>query len=457
MKKIPSAFQRSTLWTAITALSITVLGALLVGFIYLATRVIAFLQPILIPFAVAGVLAYLLEPVVAKLAQWKMKRQHAVLLVFLTATAAFVGVLFLIVPAVEKQTGEFALALFGTVDEESKVRSEGYLQKGSKAVQTFMRERNAQLREKYGVDLMHWGSPTPVGETTPDGVELAGPLTPEEQSKREGTIGVMLPGEGDEAKYYTLQDLMSGEWLRNTLPQVGRNLWEFVRKSVGGFLGVFGFILSMVIVPLYLYYFLTEGPKIAESWSHYVPLRASEFKDEVVSTLREINGYLIAFFRGQLVVSIINGVATGLGLVIIGVKFGWFIGLLLCLLGIIPYLGIIVCWIPAVLIASLQGGSWIVSPTSPWWVLPLVVTIIFVVVQQIDGLVITPKIVGESVGLHPMTVIFSVFAWSLIMGGLLGAILAVPMTAALKVLFQRYVWQRALSSRIGEDLLDEGG
>jgi predicted PurR-regulated permease PerM len=216
---------------------------------------------------------------------------------------------------------------------------------------------------------------------------------------------------------------------------------------VGGFLGAFGFLLSLVIVPLYLYYFLLEGPKIADTWSNYVPLRASKFKDEVVSTLTEINGYLIAFFRGQLVVSIINGAATGIGLQIVGLKFGWLIGLSLCVLGIIPYLGIIVCWIPSVIIASVQGGSYLIPPSSPWWVFPLVVTGIFVAVQQVDGLFITPKIVGESVGLHPMTVIMSVFAWSLILGGLLGAILAVPMTASLKVLFQRYIWQRALVRR----------
>ena len=72
------------------------------------------------------------------------------------------------------------------------------------------------------------------------------------------------------------------------------------------------------------------------------------------------------------------------------------------------------------------------------------VTAIFLVWQQIDGLFITPKIVGESVGLHPMTVIVSVFMWSLLMGGLLGAILAVPMTATIKVLLKRYVWQRKL-------------
>jgi predicted PurR-regulated permease PerM len=83
-------------------------------------------------------------------------------------------------------------------------------------------------------------------------------------------------------------------------------------------------------------------------------------------------------------------------------------------------------------------------PSDPWWVFPLVVTGIFVAVQQVDGLFITPKIVGESVGLHPMTVIVSVFVWTLLMGGLLGAIVAVPMTATLKVLLRRYIWQRKL-------------
>jgi predicted PurR-regulated permease PerM len=79
---------------------------------------------------------------------------------------------------------------------------------------------------------------------------------------------------------------------------------------------------------------------------------------------------------------------------------------------------------------------------SPWWAFPLIVTGIFVAVQQVDGLFVTPKIVGGSVGLHPMTVIVSVFVWSLLMGGLLGAILAVPMTATIKVLLRRYVWKR---------------
>jgi predicted PurR-regulated permease PerM len=144
-------------------------------------------------------------------------------------------------------------------------------------------------------------------------------------------------------------------------------------------------------------------------------------------------------------VSLINGAVTGVGLVSAGLEFGLLIGLALCVLGIVPYLGITACWVISVGIAFVQGGSWCV-PAEPMWMFPLVISGIFIIVHHIDGLFVTPKIVGDSVGLHPLTVIFSVFVWSLLMGGLLGAILAVPMTATLKVLLKRYVWERRLRS-----------
>ena len=244
------------------------------------------------------------------------------------------------------------------------------------------------------------------------------------------------------ATIFDLKTMLSPDWVRTAGVAVLRKLWDFATNSIGGFLGIFGFLLSMIIVPVYLYYFLIESKTISESWGDYVPLRASVLKDEVVSALNEINGYLIAFFRGQLLVSLINGTVTGIGLIFVGLDFGLLIGIALCFLGLIPYLGIALCWIPAVIIASVQGGSWLVPASAAWWVFPVVVTGIFAAVQQIDGLFVTPKIVGESVGLHPMTVIVSVFAWSLLMGGLLGAILAVPMTATVKVLLRRYVWER---------------
>jgi predicted PurR-regulated permease PerM len=80
----------------------------------------------------------------------------------------------------------------------------------------------------------------------------------------------------------------------------------------------------------------------------------------------------------------------------------------------------------------------------------LLVTLIFIVVQNLEGLFYAPRIVGNSVGLHPMTVIVSIFIWGLLIGGLLGPILAVPLTATIKVLLARYVW----GERLREEAFD---
>ncbi|MBE7496590.1 MAG: AI-2E family transporter [Verrucomicrobiaceae bacterium] len=414
MKNLPTVFQQATLWTAITSLSLTVIGALAVGLVYLTTTVLSFLQPILVPFAVAGVLAYLLEPGVQWLEGRGLTRNKAVLLVFAVFTLVISGLAWWIVPKLAAQTSNLA----------KKVPV--YTVKARDAVIEFSKKIEAE----YGVTLLphaeaEKAAETPATvETPPDAAPAAKP--------------------GTEDFDFDLQAFLTGDWVRTTLPTVAQNAWIFVRGSVGGFLGVFGFLLSFIIVPLYLYYFLIESAKIKVAWSDYLPLRASAFKDEVVSCLEEINGYLIAFFRGQLFVSFINGIATGIGLAVIGLDFGVLIGLALCVLGIIPYLGIAMCWIPAAVIASVQGGSALV-PGDPWWMMPLIVTAVFVVVQQIDGFFITPRIVGEAVGLHPMTVIASVLVWALLLGGLLGAILAVPMTASIKVLFQRYVWRARIA------------
>lgn len=492
----PTPWQRRVIWRALTALAIAAIFTVAVGSIYVFSRVVGYLQPILVPFAVAGVLAYLMEPLVAWLVRLGTTRTRAVSAVFVVTTIAFVGFMVWLIPVITTQTGRLARNI---PQMTYKVRL---------GVTNFAKD----VRDKYGLrllpdELLEVPPPKPPSEKRPastsaasetmppdntepldnkpqvvaaakDAAEAAataataaakaataaadaakvavevakaeppmprpdGDEKPPVQKATEEPPQKSAPTPGDTADDI-LHELGSGDWINNALPAIIRGVWSFFSASIGGFLGFFGFLLSLVIVPLYLFYLLTESPHISAGWSNYVPLRASEFKDEVVDCITEINGYLIAFFRGQLVVSIINGVATGILLAAIGLDFGILIGFALCFLGIIPYLGIILCWIPAVVIASVQGESWLVSEGAAWWVFPLVVTAVFTVVQQVDGLFITPKIVGERVGLHPVTVIFSVFLWSLLLGGLLGAILAVPLTATLKVLLKRYVWQRTL-------------
>ncbi len=424
----PTPWQRKTLWAAVSALALVIIGAIAVGLVWTASKVLGFMQPILIPFAVAAVMAYLLDPIVGKIVSWGTTRNRAVLAVFAAVTIALAGILVWIVPAISHQTGNLAR------------RVPRYTERLTVLVVNVAKS----VQQKTGFQLFPQLQPAVEGPPAPDTFGPVEPTPLPEANSPPPSTKTPPDAKPETDLQYDWQKLVSGEWVQTSLPAVLRNAWTFVKSSVGGFLGVFGFLLSMIIVPVYLYYFLIESINIAKSWGDYLPLRASAFKDEVVSVIGEINGYLIAFFRGQLIVSLINGTATGLGLVIIGLDFGILIGFLLCFLGIIPYLGIILCWIPAVIIASVQGGAGTWVPSDPWWVFPLVVTGIFVAVQQVDGLFITPKIVGESVGLHPMTIIVSVFVWTLLMGGLLGAIVAVPMTATLKVLLRRYIWQRKL-------------
>ena len=473
--EIPTAWQRRTMWRALTALAIAAIFAVAVGFLYVFSQVMAFLQPILVPFAIAGVLAYLLDPLVVRLERLGTTRARAVTAVFAITTLAFVGFLIWIIPIVAGQTEKLAgnlpeityrvrqgVANFAKKVHDSyglkllpdeflvvpKPRPRGSAAPApSKAPPT---STNPAPASPPAADAKP-SSPAPMSEGAAPAVTVRDANAPAEarpaaevraadppalaENTAKSAVAAPVPNPED-----PIQKLASGDWIQDAMPSV----WKFISASLGGFLGFFGFLLSLIIVPLYLFYFLAESNQIARSWSKYLPLRASAFKDEVVASLTEINGYLIAFFRGQLVVSIINGTITGILLAAAGLDFGILIGFALCFLGIIPYIGIILCWLPAVIIASVQGGSWLVAADAARWVFPMVVTGIFVVVQQVDGLFVTPKIVGDRVGLHPVTVIFSVFLWSLLLGGLLGAILAVPLTATAKVILKRYVWERTI-------------
>jgi len=227
--------------------------------------------------------------------------------------------------------------------------------------------------------------------------------------------------------------------LERYLPTLAEKFWNLLKTSIGGFLGITGFLLSLIMVPIYLFFFLKERPRIEKRWKDYLPLRDSPLKEEVAEVLSQINNYIIAYFRGQLLVCLVDGVLIGSALTLLGLNFAPLIGLLVVILTMIPYIGIFVCWVPAVLIAAFQWGD---------WTHPLVVTGTFILIQNLEGMFYAPRIIGNSVGLHPMTVIVSIFVWGLLIGGLLGPLLAVPLTATLKVLLARYVWNRRLREEV---------
>jgi predicted PurR-regulated permease PerM len=425
------------MWAALTALFVVFLAGIVISVIWVSANVIAFLQPILIPVAIAIILAYLLDPLVTRMCQGSLGRTKAVVLLFLLGFVALLALGSWLIPMISMQSASFAKDLPGYTqkarDEIVDIiyrynRSIGVLGAKGKSLSTTS-------------SVVNWllSSPTPRPRPT------ATP-TPEETPGSAAATPTVEAITAAPAKLSTADRQKIQEFVQKQIPNLERQLpawserfWNLLKKSIGGFLGVTGFLLSLVMVPIYLFFFLKERPNIEKRWKEYLPLRASPLKDEVAEVLSQINRYVIAYFRGQLLVCLVDGLLIGAALTMIGLNFAPLIGILVVVLTMIPYIGIVVCWVPAVLIAAFQWGDW----WHPFWV-----TVIFIVIQNLEGMFYAPRIVGKSVGLHPMTVIVSIFVWGLLIGGLLGPLLAVPLTATVKVLLARYVWGRRLRDEV---------
>ena len=396
----PGPFQKKLCWAALSSLSALaiVLVAGLAGWgVILAC---GYMKPVLTPVAIAAVLAYLLTPLVGLLCRWRVPRTWSVVIVFLLFVSGLVLIGITVAPSLEHQGSLFA----------SKIPSY------SQSIANLARDTASEFQRLEALRSQQPERHSPIEDFSPENMKL---------------YGVEVASKAI-------------AWLQAKLPEIASNAGLFLQKSIGGVFGILGFLLSLILVPVFLFFFLIESPRIASNWSRYLPLRASPLKEEIVSLFNEINDYLIHFFRGQLLVSLIDGAIVGIALfAFVRLDFSFLIGLMLGILCLIPYFGFFVCLVPAMLIALAQFGD---------LYHPAIVLIIFTASNWLEGIFISPKIVGSSVGLHPMTVILSVLAWTILLGGLLGALLAIPLTATLKVLLRRYFWDRPTPVPIQQSL-----
>ncbi|MCU0794112.1 MAG: AI-2E family transporter [Opitutaceae bacterium] len=194
-----------------------------------------------------------------------------------------------------------------------------------------------------------------------------------------------------------------------------------LQAAGSGALSLFGFFTSLAIIPIYLFFFLLSSGDPTKNLSEQLSFLKSDLRDDLVFLVREFIAIVVSFFRGQLIIGLIMGVLLAVGFSIIGLKFGLFIGLMLGVLNIVPYLGTIIGLSVALPLAFLQpaGGVQLVG----------LVLIVFIIVQNIEGWYLTPKIMGDRTGLHPVTIIVAIFFWGTALGGILGMILAIPLTA----------------------------
>ena len=401
----PSTKQARIIWLALTGLALATLAALIVGLVWGLGQIVQILSPVLWPLAVAGVLAYLLDPVVDWLEKKGRSRAKAIFFVFVIAFLLIAGIFGSVIPQIVLQTRELAR------------RVPDYTARLEERVQKWIENPPPLLQRLLRTDSDRQPAAKQMVTNDANVVVTNQPVATNSSSTNTPPI---LGGAIDKD---TLQSAT------NWLPKAGS--WLF--GQVGRVVSWFGVLAGLALIPIYTFYLLLEKRGIESSWTHYLPLSDSKLKEEFVFIVKSINEYLIAFFRGQVLVAICDAVLYTIGFLIIGLPYAALLGFAAVFLTLIPFLGAIALCAAAVVIALVQYGDWLH---------PLYVLIVFGVVQTLEGVVISPKIMGDRVGLHPLTIIIAVMAGTTLLGGLLGGILAIPLTAVLRVLMGRYIWKK---------------
>ena len=224
------------------------------------------------------------------------------------------------------------------------------------------------------------------------------------------------------------------------------NIGKFVADTLGGiamgvtsFISAFtGFLLAIVTVPFILFYLLKDGEKLPELFIKMLPPR---MRKSAKTLVQDADHQISSYIQGQILVSVCIGIMVTIGFLIIGMDYALLLGVLAMFTSVVPYLGPLIAITPAVIIAIV---------TSPFMLVKL--AIVWTVVQLIEGKIISPQIMGKSLQIHPITIIFVLLtAGSLF--GVAGVILGIPGYALLKVfvthLFKLY------KSRYNKNIPDE--
>ena len=213
---------------------------------------------------------------------------------------------------------------------------------------------------------------------------------------------------------------MAGSWGATVLLSLSRS---------GGALAAA--VISLFLIPILTFYLLRDWDSILRKFGAIVP---SHQRATVVSLARETDDVLGAFLRGQIMVMIALGIIYSTGLSLVGLKFAVAIGVVAGLVSFVPYLGFV--------FGIALAGLTVALEPDPWWRL-LGVVATFSIAQMIEGSFLTPKLVGDRIGLHPVLVIFSVAAGGQLFG-FFGILLALPAAAVLSVLV-RFAYSRYLA------------
>jgi predicted PurR-regulated permease PerM len=368
-----SELQHRLITTALAGLSLFVICALLFVLFQVLTAFVGRFSGVLLPLAVAGILAMLLRPLVQFMENHtRLNRVGSTIVLFVLVVLILGASLWLVIPVILEQTIEF-------------IRSLPAIYEGLRGlVQSRFPQLLKFLTETVGEEQL-----VNIGQQVRD--QLAG-----------NTRDLLLAAASVGQKY---------------------------------FLTLFSFAAGAAIVPVYLFYFLRSRPVTRHDVEQHLSWVRQDIREDILFLARQFAGSIQTFFQGQILVGLIMGALLATGFSIVGINFGFALGIFIGLLNIVPYLGTIIGLGTVLPIAWFQPeGGMLLAATALG---------VFIAVQMLEGYVLTPRIMGNRTGLHPLTIIIAIFFWGTAMQGILGMILAIPLTAffvvAWRLLREKYL------------------
>ncbi len=430
-------------------IALVAIGLLLGWF---AWKVRAVLNPLILGY----LLAYILRPLVARLEGRGMRRRKAVNIIF----ALFGAMLVLVLGGVFVQgrqfvEGQIALAERG---EDPFTRAEQNLdallgRAGSLWKESFGDEEPDAEDGAAGTDPA--AVPVPAeeaesgGSAPGDGSQQGAGVAPGAQplaapSEEEEIPAPDVSAEGDPSLAGAVED-DPGELTVRQLVRAWFAEWSegegdvsgftkaqivlgYVQRVFGGVLSVFAFLM---LLPVYTYFLLFELERIHGFLRSHVPKKERE---RVTRIGRAVGAVIANFFRGRLLISLLKGLVISIGLTALGVPHGFLLGMLAGSLSLIPFVGPTIGFVGTELVALQQfdgvghGGLWTLG----------LIGAIFALAELLEGYVLIPKILGDSLGLHPVVILVAVFVGGAALG-LFGFLLAIPLAATLIILFRELV------------------
>ena len=375
--------QKSVLRVTLTVLCLSVLFVISVWFIQSLSSFLTYFSSVLWPLAIASILAILLKPLV-RLMEEKFGLSHALA----------ISLLYLFVIGV----GAFSLwAVGGEVIRQTKELSGASMGWPEKI----------ESRVKESLSPSTWDA---IAEKF-------------NQFKKDWKNHSLILSEKVDALSTRSTEALQGAWSR-----------------MGS---LFSFFTSLAIVPIYLYYFLSTKRDHLADLAGQLSFIKEDVRADILYLIRQFKEILEVFFRGQLIIGFMMGVGYAVGFSLSGLKFGIALGLFFGLLNIVPFLGSVLGVLTVLVVSYLQTGG--ILESGNWNVL-LGCGFTFVLVQVLESYWLSPRVMGDRTGLHPVVIIASVFFWGLAFDGVLGMILGIPLTAFLTV-FWRLLRKKYLPDR----------